>query len=495
MHVMIRFLYILGPLALTACSGAPHSPQSCDSCSADTSDRCSMNGSCRCGSEPACSGDRPRCCAGACVSLESDPLNCAECGKQCPATGPAKSHAACSAGQCGYECDSGHVSCRVGCCRAVAVAAGRYHSCALMDTGAVMCWGRNAYGQLGAGQGRGNVDRDQHASTPVPGVDGSSILSGVNAISAGAYHTCALMEGGGAKCWGGGGHGELGNNDTPEFSATPVDVWELSGATSIAAGGYHTCVLMEGGGAKCWGDARVGQIGTGVAKESQQTPTDVKGGQAFKSIAAGEFFTCGLTIDGGVRCWGRADRGQIGSGGGTNTWTACTADLDNGLGATSYACSLEPVEVSVGLPGIASIAAGTDQGCALATTGGVACWGERVDLGSEPAPSVGANVGLSGFPGAVGITAGRAHTCALAGGHVKCLGYNGAAQLGNDSTDPSQSSPVDVLVDAPIGAVGSTEWAHTCAITESGGVTCWGDNEYGQIGFPSDSLVPVDVPF
>ena len=183
------------------------------------------------------------------------------------------------------------------------VAAGGAHTCALTSGGAVKCWGYNGYGQLGDGS---TIDR----LTPV---DVVGLTTGVSSISAGSEHTCAVLSSGGVKCWGDNSSGKLGDG-TRTRRVTPVDVAGLSDAVAVAAGDNHTCALTGSGGVKCWGDNSDGQLADADDTDMEHsTPVDVAGlTGVITAVAAGSNHTCALTATGGVTCWGLI--GLVGNG-------------------------------------------------------------------------------------------------------------------------------------------------------------------------------------
>jgi len=142
----------------------------------------------------------------------------------------------------------------------VAVAAGWEHTCALTTAGGVKCWGFNNDGRLGTGTGEQSL---------VP-VDVVGLSSGVTAISASRYNTCALTSTGGVMCWGYNEHGELGNEpERVPVSAAPVLVSGLdSGVRAISTGMGHSCALTTGGGVVCRGANFAGQLGDGTTNDA-----------------------------------------------------------------------------------------------------------------------------------------------------------------------------------------------------------------------------------
>jgi alpha-tubulin suppressor-like RCC1 family protein len=310
-----------------------------------------------------------------------------------------------------------------------AVATGFDHTCALTISGGVLCWGDNSFGQLG-----------NHSTTSsFEPVAVSGLGSGVLAVAAGNYDTCALTNAGAVVCWGKNSFGKLGNNDpATEFSDTPVAVVDagnvpLSGATAIAVGGEHACALI-GGGVKCWGVNYSGQLGNhdfslpqafaGSVVDAGNVPIS-----GVAALAAGANHSCAVTAStGGARCWGDNYLGALGN---------------NDLSVIASSIPLAVVDASyVPVTGFASIAAGFYFNCAMTTSHGVKCWGAGAsgELGGgafadslTPADVV--DSGLAPITGVSSVTAGAEHACVttLVSGAVACWGYNFYGELANPS--------------------------------------------------------------
>lgn len=353
------------------------------------------------------------------------------------------------------------------------VAGGNEHSCAVTTAGAMKCWGGNSLGQLGIGAST--------ASEPVP-VDVQTLGSGVATIATGSNYSCALTNGGAVKCWGSGASGRLGNGSSSS-SNVPVNVLTLGqGVVAITTGLYHTCALTDRGAVKCWGSNRYGQLGntTNAGMDpGNASPLDVQTlGSGVVAIAAGQLFTCALTSGGAVKCWGINDSGQLGNA--TNLGT------DN--------ANSSPLSVQTLASGATAIAAGNSHACALLDSGMVKCWG--LNNGGQLGSMTNAGTGTLN-PGPLDvwtsnitrITTGRDHTCAVNDqGAPFCWGRNDLGQLGvaanagtsNPTWQPAMVwNPLSTLVSVASINAGHS---HTCALTTTGGLRCWGFNSRGQLG-------------
>ena len=300
-----------------------------------------------------------------------------------------------------------------------AIAAGDYHTCLLTTAGGVKCWGRNRNGQVGDG-----TTTNRTAPVAVSG-----LASGVLAVTAGAYHTCALTTAGGVKCWGYNTLRQIGDGTTTD-RPTPVTVSGLaSGVAAVKAGTNHTCAVMNDGGVKCWGSNSNGQLGDGTT-DQPSVPVRVSGvTSGVAAVTAGAFHTCVVMTTGGAMCWGGNTTGQLGDG-------------------TTTARSV-PVAVIGLAPGVTAIAGGNSHTCALTAGGGVQCWGgnEYGQLGFGPWRGQALLpvwvVGLTA--GVAAIEAGDYHTCAVTtGGGLACWGANGSGQLG-DGTTTNRDTPTPVV--------------------------------------------------
>ncbi|MHB8059956.1 MAG: RCC1 domain-containing protein, partial [Gaiellaceae bacterium] len=367
---------------------------------------------------------------------------------------------------------------------ASAVSAGSFHTCAVVG-GAVECWGSDDSGQLGNGNPLTN------SSTPVM-VSG---LANVTQISAGKYHTCALRNDGTVWCWGLNDYGELGNNSTTN-SPTPVQVrgvggtGYLTGVTEVDANGKFTCARLSSGEVRCWGRNQSGQLGSGAAdNNTHSTPVAVVGVggggtlTGVSAITAGANHACALRSGGTVDCWGLNDHGQLGDG---TTTTSPDPVQVLGPGGTGY------------LSGVTQIDGGRMHVCALLPDSTVYCWGrnENGELGDGTKVNRSAPVRSGGISTASSISAGEYHSCArLADGTAQCWGAAAFGQIG-DGTTADTSTPVTVIgpggfgiltgiaeISAGGGDITETDdFEHTCALTNDNTVICWGQNNYGQLG-------------
>ncbi len=318
------------------------------------------------------------------------------------------------------------------------LAFGRRFSCVLAHDRTVQCAGDNVLGQLGFGiAGVPSATRIQ-----VRNSTGEPITDAV-AIGAGREHACVIRAGGAVWCWGANDSGQLGNNVSlatpppPRPAAVAVVKGDGTPLTDIieVGGGYDfTCARDAGGGVWCWGNNGNGTLGDGTTM-SRSTAAPVREGGAPLTgaidLEVGAGVACARKADDAVWCWGRNDEGQLGDG----------TSIDR------------PSPVM------------------LATT--------------------------------TSLALGNWHTCYLeAEGTIACFGWNGHARLGIGTgagySDDADHTAREKVLSAPGGApfTGAKQIVAggvTCALMQDTGVTCWGDNHYGQSGTGQGETVPTRV--
>jgi alpha-tubulin suppressor-like RCC1 family protein len=337
------------------------------------------------------------------------------------------------------------------------VAAGFSHTCAVTSGGGVKCWGQNGNGELGNGT---------TADSPMP-VNVVGLSSGVMAVSAGVHSSCALTGGGGVLCWG----TRVGTGVPGATSSVPVAPIGLgSGVRAVSVGYDQTCALMTDASVRCWGSNSRGQLGDGTTT-AQYSPMPVPDLSGIVAISSGAVHTCALTDVGTVKCWGYNAYGQVGNG---------------SIDAAGVA---RPTDV-VGLTDVASIATGGYHSCAITASGGAFCWGQGQygELGDGTNQNSAVPVAVSGLSsGVASMSGGAYHTCAImTSAAAKCWGANNVGSLG-DGTTTNSSVPLDVSALGTDVARISGGRAHTCSVDASGRTRCWGWNLYGQVGIGATS--------
>ena len=251
-------------------------------------------------------------------------------------------------------------------------------TCALLSDDTVRCWGFNQNGQLGDATTTNQSNPVQVLASG--NTQGQNVLDGVTQVAAGGSHTCALLSSDEVRCWGDGSSGQLGDG-VATGRLNPVQVLSsgntqgqnvLDGVTQVAAGGSHTCALLSGGEVRCWGSGTSGRLGDGfgdrrsnpvqVLASGNTQGQDVLGG--VTQVTLGSNHTCALLSDDTVRCWGRNNRGQLGDGS-TSVRINPVQVLTSG-----------DIQGQNVLDGVTQVSSGNAHMCALLSEGTVRCWGD-----------------------------------------------------------------------------------------------------------------------
>ena len=370
---------------------------------------------------------------------------------------------------------------------AVQIAVGTSAACVLLDNGAVRCWGGSNGGQLG------QANYESIGDDEIP-FEASDVDVGGKAtqIVAGASHVCALLENGAVRCWGVaaelgyGNSNNIGDDETPA-SAGDVDVGGK--AIQLAASEQHTCALLVGGSVRCWGWGGYGELGYGNTENigDDETPAsagDVDVGGAVTQIAAGPEMTCALLSTGAVRCWGIGGTGGLGYGN-----QADIGDDETPASAGDVSVGETVTQIAAGAGHACALLSTGNVRCWGEANDGRIGYGNTVRIGDNETPASAGDLDIGGKVQALAL--GGVHSCALlVGGSVRCwgawnygsLGYGNTDNVGDDET-PAMAGDVDVGGPVKQIAAGGDR---TCALLTNGAVRCWGAGVLSILGYPDD---------
>ena len=401
----------------------------------------------------------------------------------------------------------------------VAIAVGPHSSCARAANGVLKCWGNDSSGELGLGD---NVNRGGQPGQMGDNLPAVSLGTGrtPQAIAAGWVSNCALLDNGAVKCWGDNGEGQLGLGDTTNRGDLPGEMGDNLPAADLGAGNtataiamsLHTCALFDTGSVKCWGDNIYGQLGLGDTTNRGDQPgqmgdnlptVNLGTGRTARAIATGELNTCALLDNDTVKCWGWNAYGQLGLG----------DPFTRGDQPRQMSDNLPTVNLGTGRTARA-ITLGDHSTCALLDNGAVKCWGFNLfgQLGLGDSTNRGDQPGQMGdnLP-TVNLGTGRTAqsittdglTCArLDDATVKCWGFNAQGQLGLGDPFTRGILPGQMGDNLPTVNLGTgrttraiiTGSDSTCALLDNGTVKCWGANSvFTNLGL-GDTLNRGDAP-
>ena len=317
------------------------------------------------------------------------------------------------------------------------------HYCAITDDKDLYCWGMGREGQLGAGDTNWENTEPRKAIFPA---NRETIQ-----VAPGTVHTCSISpirnstpDHQSVYCWGNNNEGQLGTAGGPDtYNPTRALLPQGSVPVGIASSWQHTCATLSNGTGLCWGNNSYGQLGD-ISLAERNAPTPVRlipAGRSIVQMSTGVAHTCALLDDGSITCWGDNQRGQLGNGTTSSSWqTSSVVSLPSGKTAIS-------IDVKYG------------SACAILNDDSLVCWGSnsrgQIDpngggnsyIEGDPVWTTPNAVNLPGNPSIATVSIGFDHTCAITTtSDLYCWGANNMGQLGTGGATsiPNQLHPVNL---------------------------------------------------
>lgn len=347
--------------------------------------------------------------------------------------------------------------------------------CALDQNGQAFCWGYGLDGQLGNGTNQSS-NLPVRVKMPYPGSSFSKLIASSSTF-------CALDKKGGIYCWGYGLNGEIGSGKFASES-TPVQAGIITFSDLITSSSNTFCaVATVTNDLYCWGNGTYGEIGNGQIGNANK-PTKISGNYKFNFLVAASQTLCGINSNYHGYCWGAGNYGQIGDG--------------------ALSIRNTPTELLnlYGMAPLLSIAATDSSFCAIDINSHIFCWG----MGSFGQMGNGSNDYLqnNSIPGLVplsddkifvSLAASSNNFCAMTDtAQVYCWGDNEFGQIGSGIDYKATNTPATISMNNQtfandiaknISLTPSSDGF--CLLNDSGHVYCWGFGLNGEIGNSSNN--------
>ncbi len=348
----------------------------------------------------------------------------------------------------------------------LAVSAGAYHACAIRSDKTLWCWGLNTSGQAGTGTGDAIFLKPAQAGG----------ASDWKAVGAGSAFTCGLAETSTISCFGTNGSGQLADGTTTARTTPTPIVGDISDWQSLSVGSTHACAIRKDGSLYCWGANNRGQIGDNTTNTAT-APTLISAGP-WASVSAGSEFTCAMKADHTLWCWGLNTSRQVGDG----TTTQRNVPTQESTMATNWA----------------AIAAGNAFACGTKMDGTRHCWGTN-SLG-QGADGTSTSITMpkacdTETDWGANLEFGDTSGCAQKkSGALYCWGDGSSGQTGLPGDESPKLAPTQLGQETDWISF-SSGFRFTCGVRQSGELLCWGGNARAAagMGFVSDRVYPTDV--
>lgn len=326
------------------------------------------------------------------------------------------------------------------------------------------------------------------------GIGAGSAQADINnpQLSAGVYSTCSITTAKRLYCWGSNSSQQLGLGSTAKMSygTRPYPVKGLRAQPASVSNGYSSaCATLITGAINCWGRNSVGQLGPlnlgGFAKSAQPGLGLISPWLAPSNASVGSQSVCLRDNNQTVKCAGGNAYGQLGNGTNTSSAAQVQVSVITGAGESTQA---------------RQVVSGANHSCARLANKNVKCWGvnnfRQLGTPTNTVAWVNTPVDVPNLSNNVTQISSKAdHTCAVhEGGAASCWGANQYGQLGDGSVSPFKGNVTVAGLGADVRQVG-TGIGHSCALLAGGAVKCWGSNEFGQLGngTTTTSAKPVSV--